>query len=69
MEEEKFDVGAGNEAGDIVVEEFVDYFEVPRDERREVERLVFLFLKHHRQTKREMWWSWCACMHGKGIGI
>lgn len=65
MEEEEFDVGAGNEAGDIVVEEFVDYFEVPRDERREVERLVFLFLENHRQTKREMWWSRCACMHGK----
>lgn len=33
VKEEEFDIGAGDEAGNIVVEELVDHFEVPIDER------------------------------------
>lgn len=39
MKEEEFDIGAGNEAGNIVVEELVDHFEVPMDENEGEETL------------------------------
>lgn len=34
MQQEELDVGAGNEAGDVVVEELIDHFEVPIEWRQ-----------------------------------